>query len=746
MMVRAASGPARSVVVRAGGAGGRQAVRVWHGSGGSCSCHPWSVASPTWTAVRVCSPPQRVVLCPPAAAAACGGGPLPCCAVHPGATPTGHRPPCPSCFAAQPPKPSLTPPSALHHVAAPPSPTPPSAQHHDAQAADESPEAKPLPPAEVMAEGAASAEGGKVTAEGEEASAEGGEAPPEGVGAPAVEGGGALPTDPLAAATAAAAAAAASPPPGAKQVVPGPSISVPPTAPAPAPVPEQVAEGLPGSALGGDGDDDSGGANAAAAAAAIAAAATAAAAGGSSSSSMSSLSSTTASSSSVSSSSSSSSSDSLSGLAARAAALAGVPPPPASLSPLPRYGFCRAFSGRFPPERGPATYAAVALPYPDSVAERQRRAVRLAAEDEQFDPEHYAADYMLPGDHEDALTVPPPFDERPSLSAGEQLLLSRFPHTTGVPDAELHRVLAGIVCAVWAWAYDRRVSGGGGGVEAWWNLATLSPVFSFLDDEFFDIGSALDAVARRSLAYPIIRSVRMVRAVCADTAAVFRGDTLRVRERLVRVLLDVYTALLDGEGCSDVAEMFVSPYLSWVMDEGGMSPGELARLCDLVARYSWNARSVGWDLRHIETLARRVARDDPGLTEGTRGAMESDAAAAGAAAAVILSTAAAAKAAERAEPSASAPSRPGPRRSAAGAPLASTSPQTENVAAAVGGDIRSSSDSASLLSVGSCTCSSYRSGPDTFSSGYTDTLSVDSSGDSAFHRRAQVAIEGVRRG
>lgn len=315
---------------------------------------------------------------------------------------------------------------------------------------------------------------------------------------------------------------------------------------------------------------------------------------------MSSLSSSTASSSSVSSSSASSSSDSLAGLAARAAALAGVPPPPASLSPLPRYGCNRAFSGRFPPDRAPATYAAITLPYPDSVAERDRRRARLAAEDDQFDPEHYAADYMLPGDHEDALTVPPPFGERPSLSAGERMMLSRFPHTTGVADAELHRVLAGVVTTVWAWAYDRRVSGGGGGVEAWWNLTALSPVFSFLDDEFYDVASALDAAARRSLAYPLIRSVRMVRAVAADTAAVFHGDTLRVRERLVRILLDVHTALLDGDGCADIAEMYVSPYLSWVMDEGGMSPAVLARLCDSVGRYSWHVGSVGWDLPHIE--------------------------------------------------------------------------------------------------------------------------------------------------
>lgn len=550
----------------------------------------------------------------------------------------------------------------------------------------------------------------------------------------AVEGG--EPPDPCSAPAAAADAADASPPPDDKQVVQGPSLSIPSTAPGPAAAPEpapaeEVADGLADMTLDGGGDDASDGATAAAAAAAAALAATTAATVGSSSTSMSSLSSSTASSSSVSSSSLSSSSDSLSGLAGRAAALAGVPPPPASLSPLPRYGFGRAFSGRFPPDRAPATYAAIALPYPDSVAERQRRAVRLAAEDDQFDPEHYAADYMLPGDHEDALTVPPPFAERPSLSAGERLLLSRFPQTTGVADTELHRVLAGIMCAVWAWAYDRRVSGGGGGVEAWWNLTSLSPVFSFLDDEFFDIASALDAVARRSLAYPLIRSVRMVRAVCADTAAVFQGDPLRVRERLVRVLLDVHTALLDGDGCGDVAEMFVSPYLSWVMDEGGMSPAVLDRLCNSVVRYSWHVGSVGWDLKHIEALARRVARDDPGLTGGGQGAGGGDAAAAGAAAAVLLSTAAAFEAAEGAAASASEGPRPG-----------SLAP----AGAAAAGDMLRLSDSVSLLSESSGTCSSGRSVPSSWSSGYTDEPSVDSSGDSAFARRAQVAIEGVRRG
>lgn len=183
--------------------------------------------------------------------------------------------------------------------------------------------------------------------------------------------------------------------------------------------------------------------------------------------------------------------------------------------------------------------------------------------------------------------------------------------------------------------------------------------------------------------------------------------------------------------------MYVSPYLSWVMDEGGLSAVQLNELCEAVRRYTWNVGTVGWDLAHIEELAQRVARSDPellGMGEGAGDA--SPPAAAGAAAAVLLSAATASSAAA----STAAGSTAGTSAPAAAASTgASPRPPPD--------DVPSLSDEANLLSAGgagTASSSTLSSGRDSWASSHTSALSgsVDSG---ALEARARVAVEGVLR-
>lgn len=210
---------------------------------------------------------------------------------------------------------------------------------------------------------------------------------------------------------------------------------------------------------------------------------------------------------------------------------------------------------------------------PESAAPNDRVLERLIKENIKFDPEYYAADYIMekhPSPDDDKsfggiLAWKSPAtkqfvswykkqqavaeSERESVmpvefSKDEQEKMLQLPRKSYLVD-DWHRpqLFALIVSLLFAHHYDLRENEGDRNIESAWTVGKLVPQFAFLDSQLHIasefsgniLTAAVVAGVRRSLSYPFHRNYNVLMKVWDDVYYTLRGG----KRMVLRALLDV---------------------------------------------------------------------------------------------------------------------------------------------------------------------------------------------------------------
>lgn len=209
---------------------------------------------------------------------------------------------------------------------------------------------------------------------------------------------------------------------------------------------------------------------------------------------------------------------------------------------------------------------------PETTAASDRIIERLIKENIKFDPEYYAADYIMekyPSEDDDKLfkeilewrspstkmfmkwykvQQALPTEEREPVmlvdfSKEEQEKMMNLPRKSYLVDEPQQQQLFGIVVSLlFAYQYDMRETEGEHNIESAWTVGKLTPQMAFLDAQIAFLGheeSFLRAVAltsvRRALSYPLHRNYKVVQKVWEDVYYNLRGGKRMVLKSLLNL-------------------------------------------------------------------------------------------------------------------------------------------------------------------------------------------------------------------
>ncbi|KAI5960500.1 hypothetical protein KGF57_001896 [Candida theae] len=206
---------------------------------------------------------------------------------------------------------------------------------------------------------------------------------------------------------------------------------------------------------------------------------------------------------------------------------------------------------------------------PESTSENDRIIERLIKENIQFDPEIYAADYIMekhptPDDdknfkqllewtnpkvqkflkwyksqqslnEEEKVAVMPI-----EFTKEEQEIMLRLPRRSYLLDDQYKlEVLVTIICLLFAYELDLRENEGEHNVESAWTIGKIAPQFAFLDTKLVVdksenlLRSATITCDRRALTYPLHRSFALCEKVWSDVYYILRGGKRLVLQALL---------------------------------------------------------------------------------------------------------------------------------------------------------------------------------------------------------------------
>lgn len=208
---------------------------------------------------------------------------------------------------------------------------------------------------------------------------------------------------------------------------------------------------------------------------------------------------------------------------------------------------------------------------PEATPENDRIIERLIKENIQFDPEIYAADYMMEKyptsdddknfkqliewtnptvqkflkwyksqqllSENDRVAVMPI-----EFSKEEQEKMMQLPRKSYLLDDRYKlEVLITIICLLFAYNLDIRENEGEHNVESAWTIGKITPQFSFLDSKLTVddsdnlLRSAVVTCVRRALTYPLHRSFALCEKVWSDVYYILRGG----KRLVLQLLLDL---------------------------------------------------------------------------------------------------------------------------------------------------------------------------------------------------------------
>jgi protein SHQ1 len=260
----------------------------------------------------------------------------------------------------------------------------------------------------------------------------------------------------------------------------------------------------------------------------------------------------------------------------------------------PRYGFLNQHSGIFTDlAREGLAAEMLQLPDPDETDTVDRRRLRLAAEDEAFDPNRYLGDLEIHDDYiyHSAFAMLPHWKDARSDSNVEDLVKSiaelSVSHETDqkaffteeesaqlasiaypllpetISSTQDDSLLMGLVDILFAYVYDHLSTDGDPTIESSWTICTLSCTLSWLEEynpKVDTFESVVQYSSRRALIYPYLRNLDLIQ-YCWDQAITILQ---RGRRCIIRCLLQV-RQILDQSECHYLGNrLFVDHYLAWL--------------------------------------------------------------------------------------------------------------------------------------------------------------------------------------
>eukprot|EP00041_Stephanoeca_diplocostata_P010076 m.159924 g.159924 ORF g.159924 m.159924 type:complete len:631 (+) comp18008_c0_seq1:246-2138(+) len=255
---------------------------------------------------------------------------------------------------------------------------------------------------------------------------------------------------------------------------------------------------------------------------------------------------------------------------------------------------------------------AVEVNDPDNSAMSARHAQRVAAENERFSIEHYAADYD--GDDDGILrelqAYQPKWKEWRNettqviaFSDVENEAMSRLPRKEIVVSSTKAELL-GLVDIIFAWAYDHRTTMGDHTVESAWTITTLSATLTFLV-RHENVRAALTTAVHRALAYPLHRNWALIQQVLDDTKLIFAWG----KRAILKCLLDCRDILIHDEVRHCLADLYLTDYCVWIQS---VPEKAFDALATRVQSIEVAKADVRWPLERIEAI---VDNDDDDATD-----------------------------------------------------------------------------------------------------------------------------------
>ncbi len=204
---------------------------------------------------------------------------------------------------------------------------------------------------------------------------------------------------------------------------------------------------------------------------------------------------------------------------------------------------------------------------PDKVNNNLRRELRIAKENELFDPSRYLGDYF-DGINDDIYINSLEFKPNIQFTSQNIEQLSQFKNREYLlNDKEVNNLLLGLVDIIYAYLYNCRINNGDieviGNNEIAFNITKISSLFSWCDTYDNDsVYNVLVSVTRRSIIYPYLRRWDLTMLVLNDLLNIF---TLG-KKILLSCLLHIYKIFEYGHSYYILNKLYVIDYITWIQN------------------------------------------------------------------------------------------------------------------------------------------------------------------------------------
>lgn len=285
---------------------------------------------------------------------------------------------------------------------------------------------------------------------------------------------------------------------------------------------------------------------------------------------------------------------------------------PSSAGEAVKYGFASQKSGVFQRLQEDMV-CIVDCPDPDRLTVSERRKLRLQAEWEKFDEDHYISDLYEDDMMQTFLDYCPCWCEE--LSAGkskesevifteeEQEVMRKLPRKEYLLEkAEEMGVYLGLVDILYAYAYNHRTTEGETHCESGWTICKISATLSWLE-VFASIQDVMKSCFRRSLSYPLYRHWKLNQKVLEDVVHLLKCGP----RRLLKILLEIRGILMDQDCRYVLNDLYITDYCVWIQSA---SSKRLQSLAEAVLKVNLTKDDIGFNLPEIEKLAKEALKGE----------------------------------------------------------------------------------------------------------------------------------------
>ncbi|XP_031548926.1 protein SHQ1 homolog [Actinia tenebrosa] len=313
-----------------------------------------------------------------------------------------------------------------------------------------------------------------------------------------------------------------------------------------------------------------------------------------------------------------------------------------------KYGFANKKKGIFD-KRQEELYEISDVPDPESISFHERRLARLAAEDLNFDPGHYFADFFDEETIQPFLEYSPPWDEEYKeyqeklksisadnlLSAEEEQLknlskskftpadetkvlfteeekdnLRHLPNKEYILDEPVQlSLLLGLVDIIFAYAYNHRTTEGENTVESGWTINKISSTLCYFET-FTNINDVVTSCYRRCLCYPLHRNWNLVQLVLEDTKKIFALG----KRRLLKCLLEIHGLFNEDDPRYILNDLYITDYCVWIQT---ISKKKLKSLAQNLQKMNLTKKDLGWQLEELEKAGLLVNEENENNDENS---------------------------------------------------------------------------------------------------------------------------------